>query len=377
MDLVALTRKLVSIPSSVNYDVNERELADFITTYIQELGYLKFEKQVVEGERYNIIAHDGSPPRLMFCCHMDTVQASGVWQHDPFGGEVLEDRLYGLGSSDMKGGTACLLHALTAFHQTKGLWLLFDVDEEYYFKGMKQFLSTYQVHPELAVFPEPGLEIHNGHRGVLEVSFRVRGTTGHASRPQEGKNAILGATHAVDSLIEHLNNFSDPVLGDSSCNLAFLRGGVDKGEDAQGKLVIDERANKIPDIAEVVLDLRPATNRLRVQTVLDILDSSLTAEGFRMEKPENRLELGLLLIPPERLSGFEAIVKEVLGKASYADISQYGYGEGQLLHERLGVDCVYFGPGPDTAHQVDEYVSIAQLKQIREVFARLIEQYCS
>lgn len=380
MDVVELTQQLIAIPSYVDGEsgVNEAKLGAYVEQFLRHLGYLNVERQVVASERFNVIAHDGHPPRLMFCCHLDTVPASGHWSCDPYGGEVIGDRLYGLGAADMKGGIACLLHALTAFAKTKGLWLLFDVDEEYYFQGMLKFLEEYRIQPELAVFTEPGMDIQNGHRGLIEVGFRVRGSTGHASRPDTGRNAILGATRAVEHLLERLKSFDDPTLGESSCNLAFLRGGIYVGEDDAGNTLIAERANKIPDVAEVVLDLRPAVSTLRAQTVLELLNNYLVSEGFSMDKVETRLDFGALLVAKDQLTIIESVVREIMGTAKYANISEFGYGEGQLLNERLGVPCVYFGPGPgETAHQVDEYVSISEMQQTRDVYRRLIEHYCA
>lgn len=372
MDKIELIRRLISIPSYVDGEINERRLGEFILDYLQGLGTLHVEKQPVEDGRFNVIAHDGHPPRLMFCCHMDTVPPSGTWQHDPFAGQVEGDRLYGLGACDMKGGTACLLHALRSFQETQGLFLIFDVDEEYYFKGMLKFLDEYDVQPEFAVFPEPGLKIGNGHRGLIEVSFRVRGKTAHAARPELGKNAILGASRAVEHLLQALEAYQHPSLGKTACNLAWLKGGIDQGEGEIGC-----RANKIPDLAEAVLDIRPARAELRAQTVLDLLGEHLAMNGFQMAEAQAALDFGSLYVPPERLGQFEEIVRCVLGCVEYDDISKGGYGEGQLLNERLGTDCVYFGPGPkEMAHQVDEYVSIKELEQAAEVYTRLIEQYC-
>ncbi|MGD9099676.1 MAG: M20/M25/M40 family metallo-hydrolase [Anaerolineae bacterium] len=250
--------------------------------------------------------------------------------------------------------------------------MLFDVDEEYYFKGMLKFLDEYDVHPELAVFPEPGLKIGNGHRGLIEVSFQVRGQTAHAARPELGKNAILGVSRAVEHLLEALETFQHPSLGKTSCNLAWLKGGIDQGDGEIGC-----RANKIPDLGNAVLDIRPSRAELRAKTVLDLLAEHLTANGFQMEKANEALDFGSLYIPPERLGAFEEIVRSVLGHVEYDDISQGGYGEGQLLNERLGADCVYFGPGPqEMAHQVDEYVSLTELERATSVYAKLIERYC-
>ena len=372
MDIIELTQKLVSIPSYVDERNDESQLGAFIFEYLQGLDYLTVEKQPVEGNRFNVIAHDGHPPRLMFACHMDTVLPSEGWQRDIFGGEVEGDRLYGLGACDMKGGTASLLHALQSFQNTQGLFLLFDVDEEYYFKGMLKFIEEYDIRPEFAVFPEPGFDIGNGHRGLIEVNFKVRGKTAHAARPELGKNAILGTSRAVEHLLEKLKEYEHPSLGKTSCNLAWLKGGIDQGDE------IGSRANMIPDLAEAILDIRPSRAELRASNVLDILNGYLEADGFTMEAAHEELDFGSLYIHPERLKSFEEIVRGVTGKVEYTDISLGGYGEAQLINERFDTDCVYFGPGPkELAHQVDEYVSVTELHQAREVFINLIEHFCS
>jgi acetylornithine deacetylase/succinyl-diaminopimelate desuccinylase-like protein len=371
MRLVDLTRELIAIPSYLDDQTDENQIGEFIYDYLKDLDYLQTEKQPVENGRFNIVAHDGYPAHLMFCCHMDTVPPSGNWQHNPFGGEVEGDRLYGLGACDMKGGMASLLCALQSFESTQGLFLLCDVDEEYYFKGMRSFLESHIVNPELAVFPEPGLRITNGHRGLIELRFGVRGITGHAARPGSGRNAILGISRAVEQLLIALEDYQHPALGKTSCNLACLKGGV---SHADGE--VDCRANMIPDLAEAVLDIRPSISDLRAQTILKMLDEQIRAQGLSLENSEIVLDFGSLYTTREELSLFEHIVREVIGNVTYDEISKGGYGEGQLLNETFGTSCVYFGPGPDNkAHQVDEYVSISELCQANRVIELLIKTY--
>lgn len=379
MDVVDLTRKLVSIPSYVDTHVNEAKVGEFIESYLQGLGYLRIERQPVEGQRFNVIAHDGHPARLMFCCHMDTVHPSRQWKHDPFGGAVEDGRVYGLGAVDMKGGTAALLEALQAFKtaDTRGLYLLFDVDEEYEFKGMRRFIEACDVHPALAVLPEPGFSIQNGHRGLLELHFRVMGKTAHASRPRLGKNAIEGAADAVRWLKRELAQFSDPVMGVSSCNLAALTGGV-LAPSRGGDKIATSSPNMVPNVADVILDIRPASAALRAETVERILRDHLGKRGFELIDFTAKLNYGSLLVPQEQLAPFESIVRQTLGSARYADIRRFGYGEGQMLNERLGAQCVYFGPEKHAmAHQPDEYVTVASLRKARDVFAATIRQYCA
>jgi acetylornithine deacetylase/succinyl-diaminopimelate desuccinylase-like protein len=372
MELIELTRHLISLPSYLDEKIDEHVMGEFIYDYLRTSSNWQVEKQPVEGKRFNVIAHDGHPPRLMFCCHLDTVPPSGKWKHEPMGGEIEEGRMYGLGACDMKGGTAALLYALQSFTETCGLFLLFDVDEEYNFKGVLKFLEKYQVHPKLAVLPEPGLKIGNGHRGQIEVNFKVRGKSAHAARPDLGMNAILGTSRAVEHLMETLELYQHPILGKTSCNLAWLKGGIER-DDGEIKC----QTNKIPDLAEAVLDIRPASSELRAGTVLDTMANHLEANGYQLEAANIKLDYGSLYIPPERFVEFEKIARAVLGQVEYDDISLGGYGEGQLLNEKLGIDCVYFGPGPkEMAHEADEFVSVMELEQASRVFSKLIEQYC-
>lgn len=346
-------------------------MGEFIYDYLQGLGKWKVEKQYVKDGRFNIIAYDEKPPRLMFCGHMDTVHFSGQWTHNPFGGEIEGDRLYGLGACDMKGGLAALLHALQRIEQTQGLFLLFDIDEEYYFEGIKSFLEKYTPKPELAVFTEPGLSIHNGHRGLIEINLRVRGETGHAAQPEKGRNAILGAVRAVENLLQELASYSHPTLGLSTCNLAGLKGGIDQNG------AIGIQPNKIPDIAEMTLDLRPASPDLQAEKVLKILREYLEPNGYKIEAENIRLNYGSLFVSPNKLQVLENILKDVTGSIQYADISKYGFGEGKFLNQVSGTDCIYLGPGPHgMGHKVDEYVSIAEMQQSEEIYFRLIQQYC-
>jgi acetylornithine deacetylase/succinyl-diaminopimelate desuccinylase-like protein len=279
----------------------------------------------------------------------------------------------------MKGGIACLLQALTKFHKTHGLYLLFDVGEEYDFKGMQTFLSNFNsVPPELVIFPEPGLYITNGHRGVIEVKFRVRGETGHAKQPdKEGGNAIIGATDAVKHLKTELQHFRDDKLGESTCNLSYMYGGLDSSKNSKGKLRIKIQANKIPDIAEVLLDIRPAKKELNAKKVFEILRKYLEEKNFKLEETESNLNRGPILIPLNKLHSIEDVIKEVLGEVTYGNLGTFGYSEGGLLYEKLKSPWVCFGPGPgDTLHEANEYVNVGDLDKVSDIYRRIIEVYC-
>ncbi|MGC8483914.1 MAG: peptidase dimerization domain-containing protein, partial [Thermodesulfobium sp.] len=245
----------------------------------------------------------------------------------------------------------------------------------YYFKGMNKFLEKYNQKPELAIFLEPGMKIKNGHRGVIEIYFKVRGVTGHSARPELSKNALFGIIKAIDLAKVMVENYKTANLGNSTINLAYLRGGIST-KDEHGNEVIIECGNKIPDVAEGVTEIRSSVKDIS-DTILENFKKSLISDGFSIDKLEKRIDKNPLFVERSKLLKFEKIIEIELGGVEYANISKYGYGEGQILNETLGVDCVYIGPGPDdSAHKVDEYVLINELKSMENIIISLINGYC-
>jgi len=232
MDTLRLLKKLILIPSYVDEKNNEKEIGYFIYQYLKQIPFLfKIEKQKVEGKRFNVIASDGAKPKLLLIAHMDTVEPRGWKKHNPFKATIEGNRLYGLGSMDMKAGLAAILSSLKDFKKTNGLMLIFYCDEEYDFKGMKKFINKFKISPQLAVSVEPtDLKIWNGARGIIKVSFQVEGLTAPASRPDQGRNAILGAVEAVKYLERVLKKYKTKNTGSSICNLSAIFGGLNLGK---------------------------------------------------------------------------------------------------------------------------------------------------
>ncbi|WP_372370449.1 M20 family metallopeptidase [Candidatus Uabimicrobium sp. HlEnr_7] len=377
MSVIELTQKLVEIPSYVDGECDEHRLMKFIEAYVQKNTQLTTYRQHVENNRYNLIVHDNHPAKLIFFCHMDTVLPSSGWKHDMFGGKISEKKLYGLGAVDMKGGLACALYAATHVKDTQGLHLVFDVDEEYYFKGIQKYIAQNNPPAQLAIFPEPGMKIRNGHRGVIEIYFRMHGSAGHASRPHEGKNAITGLAQAVTYIENKLCDYSHPSLGKSTCNLSFLHGGSNPGKQDNPYILVDKCANKIPDIAEAILDIRPAQETVNGKFIVELLQEFANDHGYGLSNIEIRLDYGSFHIEKEQLHDFANIIARHVKGDIFADAKKFGYGEGQLVHEMLGIPCAYFGPGPThKAHEIDEYVETDELVTVEKIFRDTITDYC-
>jgi len=366
MNLIKLTQKLISIPSFVDKNTDEKKIGDFLYDYLKDFNYLDVEKQEVENRRFNIVAKDKEQPELLFLCHMDTTEPKAGWDYSQ--GELKENKLYGLGSYDMKGGTACLLDALKDFSETKGLALLFYCDEEYDFKGMKKFLEQYSFNPKLIISPEPtNLEIINGCKGVIEIYFKIKGKTGHAARPEEGINSIDGVTNIVSCVREELKKYQDSPLGKSTLNLAYLSGGLAKDS------TLGDRGNNIPDTAGAVLDIRTNNKELNAQRITKIIKESAGEQKLIVEEVKIRSDYGSIYTPKEKLVELESILENV----NYGDIEKQGYFDGEMISSKSSSPFVCFGPKGNNAHGVNEWVDVESLNKTRNIYKNLIEKFCT
>ncbi len=375
MDTITLTKKLVSIPSYVGTDCDEKEIADFLFDYLKKFPWLRVKKQLIGNGRYNIIAQDKYPTTLLISGHLDTVQPRNEWKTDPFVPTQKGNKLYGLGITDMKGAIASFLIALEQFKETKGLMLLLYVDEEYDFLGMKQFLAAYKtLRPSFIVSLDGyDMSIGNGCRGLIEMSFVVKGVTGHASRPYEGINAITESVAAIKSLTQALKkDYSSKELGTTTCNVAFLEGGLDMRKSKKDDLLFGKEGNNIANIATFVLDIRPAANAVNAKKILALMKQQLGEKGLTLESFTIRHDFGSWVSSKQELKKCIPFWNAL----PYADIRSYGYIDTQMLWAAYKkVPCITYGPGiQKLAHKPNEYLLVSDLKKAEKAYMQLIER---
>lgn len=385
IDPISILKDIVSIPSYVRrreggYESDERDMGFYIADFIKRNTTMRVDLQEVVDGRFNVVAQGKRPTRLVLMGHMDTVEPRVGYKHGPFSAVIEDGKLYGLGSCDMKSGLAAILSAAATFQDTDGLMLLFYIDEEYDFAGMRSFVKTIEpdLHPDFIVSADgQGLQIICGCRGLIEVSGHIRGITGHASRPDLGRNAIYGTVEAVRQLKALLAmKYTSKELGTTSLNLAFLHGGLDLGIDERGENILGREGNNIPDLSQFVLDVRPATPDLTAEQVLENLSALCAQEGFRLEKTRVRHDLGAWVSSVDEAQPALEIVKSVVGEVRFLDPSGFGYVDIAMLWQRLRRPAFVIGPGgKGIAHTVNEYVEVDKVYKAQELFRRLIERY--
>lgn len=357
LDVAELTKQLISIPSWVGTGCDEKNIGAFIYEWLQRNTNLQVIKQPVKDGRFNVIATDGSPTRTVLVGHMDTVEPRAGWTTDPWTPIIKNDRLYGLGATDMKGSLAAGMVALADTPNSRGVMFLAYCDEEYDFAGMRAFIGEYQnkIQPE-TIYSLDGSagQVGIGCRGLIEVSFRLRGKSGHAGRPEAGVNAIVSGVNCLNKLKRQLTTkYSDPALGPTSLNLAYCQGGLDTGSG------YGRRGNNIADLAEFVLDIRPANSLLTADRVNKLLLAYAKSAKLTLENWTVRHDLGSWITLKEML--IPQLGQEMRYEPSL------GYIDTQMLWETFGrVPCATIGAGNlALAHKPNEYVEIEDLDQTR------------
>ncbi len=314
MDEDKLTLELVRI-NSENPPGNEKQIAKFIFDYLEGLGaspeIIEFDKN-----RTNVVAEIGREKGLMLCGHMDTVPIGdeNLWKQNPFG-EISRGKVYGRGSSDMKGGIASILTAVGKVNLSKlkrKLLLTFVADEEARLRGSTWLLENRKGifrDVEYGVIAEPtDMKIQIAQKGVVDIKVKFGGKSAHGSMPWLGENAIVKATKFVTEL-EKLNSkmkIKDNLLGKGSVNIGKISGGT--------------KVNVVPDYCELEIDRRVVPGETPERVVKQIKEVS------RRLKLNAEMEV-VLARKPFKLNESSEIVRLVRILAGTKTFGATGYTE--------------------------------------------------
>lgn len=378
MDAIATLERLIAIPSwrSPDNPDGEAGISEYLTELIQsELPWLHIDHQRVAGNRVNIFATDGSPTDFLLVGHLDTKPPGIAWAHRPLG-ERVGDRFYGRGAVDPKGGITALLAALAANGETRGVGVLLYCDEVYEFHGMRTFLAEARgrIHPSFILAVQPTkLRIWDGCRGVGEFRPIVRGKSGFAAAPATGRSALTAFVGGTQSLHAFVDAHADPAFGRMAVNVAALRCGQSRGRH-DGREVLGEERNIIPDYAEGVIEVRTFPG-VDIDACIAAFERGVTDAGGYFEAAMKRLDFPGFHVPQEQLRPLADAITAIVGRTEIEPLDTHGYSDVQLLHGQFKAPVAMFGPTGGNYHAADEYVEIGSLGQVQAVLERMLQQY--
>ena len=188
-EVIAFTQDLVRIQS---FSGQEEEIARFIAAKMQALGF----DEVTIDAMGNVLGRIGSGGRsILFDSHMDTVTVNDAadWQVPPFSGAIVDGRLYGRGSMDMKASLAASIYA-AALAKRQGLAVGKTVyvscsvfEEDCDGENLKHLFKELQLRPDFVVICEPSENrIALGHKGKAQIAIKTHGVSAHGSAPEKG-----------------------------------------------------------------------------------------------------------------------------------------------------------------------------------------------
>ncbi|MGL4795838.1 MAG: M20/M25/M40 family metallo-hydrolase, partial [Aeromonas jandaei] len=201
LDFFSLYKNIIAIPSisstDPKWDQSNEAVIRLLADWFTRLGFQCEVTALPElPGKFNLVATIGQGEGgLLLAGHTDTVPFDeGGWSKDPFKVTEEGNRLYGLGTIDMKGFFAFIVEALKEIDLTKltkPLRILATADEETTMAGARAIAAAAELKPDYAVIGEPtGLVPVVAHKGHMSEAIRITGKSGHSSDPANGVNAM-------------------------------------------------------------------------------------------------------------------------------------------------------------------------------------------
>lgn len=372
-----MARTLIASPSvsSVNpaWDMSNRHVIERLEGWLSGLGF-KTEILPIPGYpgKFNLLASAGSgPDGLVLSGHTDTVPFDEAkWHSDPLQLIERDNRLYGMGSADMKGFFAVVIEALRELpldQLKQPLILLATADEESSMCGARALAGLPQRLGRHALIGEPtGLRPVRMHKGISMESIRLTGKAGHSSNPKLGVNALEGMHQVIGEVLRWRDDlqrrYRNPAFEVEvpTLNLGHIHGG--------------DNPNRICGQCELQFDLRPLPGMLLADLRRELnvrLEKLLTGSGLSWE-----LSPVFEGIPAMETPSDAAVVQAVESLTGHqAGAVAFGT-EGPYLNA-LGMETVICGPGfIDQAHQPDEYLPLEHIQPAVKLIQSLVRKFC-
>lgn len=394
LDVLSIARELVRIPSP-NPPGDERDVATLVQDFLSALQLPEAQIIVRQESRPNLLVtldFGAGGRHLVLSGHLDTKPvADATWNVDPFNADVEGDRLYGLGSGDMKSAVAAMLVAasrLTRNGPSCGrLSLLFTADEEngsaY---GAHYVAQNVPLDADGVVIGEPGGihedydRLHLVSRGIARLRLVARARQGHSSLSDEmdtrnaGVDAARLVTEVADSLVldtpENAHDLSGwtPTV---NTGMAY-RGGVGFGV-LPGVIAVDTEVRLLPGMQQEAVG--KVFNALAEQ-VSDKIGGDLRIE---FDQPPNDWLPATLVAPNDPLVEAARAASQAVFGTYPAQAVFPGTTDATWFNAIQSLSTLpALGPGLlRRAHAADEWVSITAVRKAVELYTNLATVYCS
>ncbi|KUP07967.1 acetylornithine deacetylase [Bacillus coahuilensis m2-6] len=324
---------------------------------------------------------------ILLNSHIDVVPTGNEkeWtMASPFSGERKNGKVYGRGTSDMKGGTVSLLLALEVIKELP-VTLLGDcvfqsvIEEESGGTGtLSCLLNGYTA--DAAIIPEPtNMKLFPKQQGSMWFRLTVNGKGAHGGTRYNGKNAILLSRKVIDSLLllEQIRNnrIVDPLYESVNIPIPINIGRIIGGDwpsSVPDKVIMEGRYGVAPEesMEDAQRELQQLISRL------NDAEEWFNQHPIKLEWFGGKWQSSTLSLDHPILSVIKQKVKEVSGKEAILEASPWGT-DGGILSKGGDIPVVIFGPGETSlAHQANEWILEESIFSHCEIIVRTILEWC-
>lgn len=381
-DVVGLTRQLVDTPSHA--EIGEEAVARIAREAMESLGYHDVAVDDV-GNVTGRIPGTGSGC-IVFDSHLDTVGVgdAGAWTSNPFRATERGGRLYGRGTSDMKGALAAMITGLAGLlgddPPACDIIVSASIAEELVEGYALGFVLDRYPATAVVIGESTNLELARAQRGRAEIQVETRGIPAHSSTPELGVNAVKSMA-VVISALSAMDLPTDELLGSAVLEVTDV-----KSEPYPGLSVIPERClatfdrrllvgeteeSVLGQIEQALDNLKPDNPQLQAFESIAV-DRFTSWTGAELSAPN--------FSPAWRVADDAPVVKAGQAALEAAGleptISHYAFcTNGSESAGRRNIPTIGFGPGTEAeAHRIDESVEIEQLHQAASGYAALARE---
>ncbi|MFC1748395.1 acetylornithine deacetylase [Pseudomonadota bacterium] len=379
--LMQMMHDLIAAPSmssvSPAFDCSNNAVIELLASWLENEGFsIEISQLPNQPNKSNLIATLGeikpNSQGLMLAGHTDTVPYDEQrWQQDPFKLVEKNQRLYGLGTSDMKSFFALAIEAARQFEAKNlkhPLVILATADEESSMEGAQLVNEQGCPYVSHAIVGEPtGLRPVNAHKGMMMEAIRLTGQSGHSSDPSLGLNAMEAMHKTMADILawrdELQSRYRDDrfIVSTPTLNLGHIHGGDNPNRICGGcELHFDLRP--LPGMA--LAELRAALNERLTKL---FKDSAIQWQQFPLFHGTEAMHTHA---DTDIVKSCEEFTNQPAETVAFCT-------EGPYLAD-IGINPIILGPGDIAqAHQPNEFLALDRLQPTINLLTNLIRRFCT
>ncbi|WP_177761661.1 M20 family metallo-hydrolase [Flavobacterium sp. I3-2] len=338
---------LMDLIRTQSFSKEEDQTAQIIDTYLQNHG-VKTHRELNNVWAFNKY-FDSSKPTILLNSHHDTVHPNKDYTRDPFFPEIIDGKLFGLGSNDAGGCLVSLIGTFLHYYEKQDLKYNFvlaaTAEEEISGLHGLEFVVPKLGELEFAIVGEPTqMHLAIAEKGLMVLECKAPGKSGHAAR-EEGENAIYNAMKDIAWFQTYKFPKESEIFGPIKMSVTMIQAGT--------------QHNVVPSSCDFVVDVR-ITDAYTNEEVLDIVHENTISD---IHPRSTRLKPSCIDKNHPIVQAGIALGRETYGSPTTSD---------QAL---LSIPSLKLGPGDSArSHTADEFIYVKEIEEGIPLYIKMLDQ---